>query len=165
MTERNLVSPRRTHTNRGRSRGKRGAGAETTVAGVTGFRGLRFFNTTGPVVAADHYCILPLDRLDLEDLLRLVRDKRYLVPHAARQTGKTSALLALRDRLNAGGYRCVYVNVEVAQDGPPGRRTDHAYAAGPAGVSGEDDPGRRVPGRRLSGSAGDTRRTTCCWRR
>ena len=76
---------------------------------------MRFFNTTGPMVAADHYCIPPLDRLDLDDLLRLVRDKRYFVLHAPRQTGKTSALLALRDRLNADGYRCVYVNVEVAQ--------------------------------------------------
>ena len=76
---------------------------------------MRFFNTTGPVVAADHYCIPPLTRLDLDELLRLVRDKRYFVLHAPRQTGKTSALLALRDRLNADGYRCVYVNVEVAQ--------------------------------------------------
>ena len=76
---------------------------------------MRFFNTTGPVVAADHYCIPPLARPDLDDLLRLVRDKRYFVLHAPRQTGKTSALLALRDRLNAGGYRCVYVDVEVAQ--------------------------------------------------
>ncbi len=33
----------------------------------------------------------------------------------AEETGKTSALPALRDRLNADGYRCVYVNVEVAQ--------------------------------------------------
>ena len=76
---------------------------------------MRFFNTTGPVVADDHYCIPPLDRLDLDELLRLVRDKRYFVLHAPRQTGKTSALLALRDRLNAGGYRCVYANVEGAQ--------------------------------------------------
>ena len=78
-------------------------------------RSMRFFNTTGPVVAADHYCIPPLARLDLDELLRLVRDKRYFVLHAPRQTGKTSALLALRERLDAEGCRCVYVNVEVAQ--------------------------------------------------
>ena len=76
---------------------------------------MRFFNTTGPVVAADHYCIPPLSRLDLDDLLRLVREKRYFVLHAPRQTGKTSALLALRDRLHADGCRCVYANVEGAQ--------------------------------------------------
>ena len=61
------------------------------------------------------------------------------------------------DRLNADGYRCVYVNVEVGADGPRGRRTGHAYGAGTAGVPGADDPGRRVPGRRLSGSAGAIR--------
>ena len=76
---------------------------------------MRFFNTTGPVVADDHYRIPPLDRLDLDELLMLVRQKRYFVLHAPRQTGKTSALLALRDRLNTEGYRCVYANVEVAQ--------------------------------------------------
>ena len=77
---------------------------------------MRFFNTSGPVVAADHYCIPPLERLDLAEVLRLIRDKRYFVLHAPRQTGKTSALLALRDLLNADGtYRCVYVNVERGQ--------------------------------------------------
>ena len=79
---------------------------------------MRFFNTTGPVVAEDHYCIPPLQRLNLNEVLRLIRDKRYFVLHAPRQTGKTSALLALRDLLNAeGAYRCVYVNVEAGQAG------------------------------------------------
>jgi hypothetical protein len=76
----------------------------------------RFFNTSGPVVPADHYCIPPLERFDLDEVLRLIRGKRYFVLHAPRQTGKTSALLALRDLLNAEGeYRCVYTNVETAQ--------------------------------------------------
>ena len=79
---------------------------------------MRFFNTSGPVVAADHYCIPPLERLNLTEVRRLIRDKRYFVLHAPRQTGKTSALLALRDLLNAeGAYRCVYVNVEAGQAG------------------------------------------------
>ncbi len=77
--------------------------------------GRRFFTTTGPVKPDRHYCIPPLDRLDLDDVLALVGDEKYFVLHAPRQTGKTSALLALRDRLNADGYRCVYVNVEVGQ--------------------------------------------------
>ena len=77
---------------------------------------MRKFNTEGPVVAADHYCIPPLERVDREAVLALVEDKRYFVLHAPRQTGKTSVLLALRDLLNRGGrVRCVYVNVEVAQ--------------------------------------------------
>ena len=76
----------------------------------------RFFNTTGPVVPAEHYCIPPLERFDLLQVLRLIEDGRYFVLHAPRQTGKTTSLLALRDRLNAGGeHRCVYVNVEAAQ--------------------------------------------------
>ena len=79
---------------------------------------MRFFNTTGPVVAADHYCIPPLQRVNLEEVLALIRGKRYFVLHAPRQTGKTSALLALRDLLNGGtegAFRCVYVNVESGQ--------------------------------------------------
>jgi len=79
---------------------------------------MRKFNTEGPVVAADHYCIPPLERVNLAEVLGLVRDKRYFVLHAPRQTGKTSTLLALRHLLNGGGegdFRCVYVNVEAAQ--------------------------------------------------
>ena len=79
---------------------------------------MRFFNTTGPVVPADHYCIPPLERLNLQEVLGLVRDKRYFVLHAPRQTGKTSALLALQDLLNSGtegDFRCVYANVEAGQ--------------------------------------------------
>ena len=80
--------------------------------------GMRFFNTEGPIVAKRHYCIPPLERIDLADVLDLIRQERYFVLHAPRQTGKTSALIALRDLPNggtAGEYRCVYVNVEAAQ--------------------------------------------------
>ena len=77
---------------------------------------MRQFSIAGPVVEADHYLVPPLSRLDLDELLGLVRDKKYFVLHAPRQTGKTSALLALRDLLNRGGdYRCVYANVESGQ--------------------------------------------------
>ena len=77
---------------------------------------MRFFNTEGPVRREDHYCIPPLARIDLDAVLGFVRDKKYFVLHAPRQTGKTSALLALRDLLNGGGdYRCVYADFEVGQ--------------------------------------------------
>jgi hypothetical protein len=104
----------------------------------------RFFNTSGPVVPARHYSIPPLERLDLDDVLRLIRDQRYFVLHAPRQTGKTSALLALRDLLNAGGeYRCVYANVETAQtargDVAAGMRTVLAGISEEALVSIGDD--------------------------
>ncbi|MCY4484423.1 MAG: AAA family ATPase [Spirochaetaceae bacterium] len=79
---------------------------------------MRKFNTEGPIIAKDHYHVPPLQRVDLAEILELIRDKRYFVMHAPRQTGKTSALLALRDLLHsgaAGDFRCVYVNVEAAQ--------------------------------------------------
>ena len=79
---------------------------------------MRDFNTAGPVHAAWHYCIPPLDRLDLDEVLELIRRGRYVVLYAPRQTGKTSALLALRDLLNGGTrgeYRCLYANVEPGQ--------------------------------------------------
>ena len=79
---------------------------------------MRFFNTEGPMRPAMHYAIDPLSRVDVDELLDLVRRERYFVLHAPRQTGKTSALIALRDRLNSGevgNYRCVNINVEVAQ--------------------------------------------------
>ena len=77
---------------------------------------MRYYNTSGPVVEEDHYCIAPLDRVNVEELRRLVAWKRYFVLHAPRQTGKTSALLALQRLLNAEGqYRCAYVNVEAGQ--------------------------------------------------
>ncbi len=78
--------------------------------------GMRFFNTSGPVVPARHYCLPPVARLDIDEVRRLIWQDRYFVLHAPRQTGKTSALLALRDLLNREGeVRCVYANLEVGQ--------------------------------------------------
>jgi len=77
---------------------------------------MRFFNTAGPVNCADHYCLPPLERINLAQILSLIAQRKYFVLHAPRQTGKTSALLALRDYLNEEGrYRALYVNFEVAQ--------------------------------------------------
>ena len=77
---------------------------------------MRFFNTEGPVQQEDHYAIPPLERGNVGEILQLIQRKRYFVLHAPRQTGKTSALIALRDLLNGGGdYRCVNVNVESGQ--------------------------------------------------
>ena len=107
---------------------------------------MRTFNTEGPVVTEDHYCIPPLERIDLAAVLGLIREKKYFVLHAPRQTGKTSALLALRDLLNgaAGGdYRCVYANVEAGQpmreNVAEGVRTVLAQLAFQASVTLADD--------------------------
>ena len=77
---------------------------------------MRFFNTAGPIKPDLHYHVPPLERIDLDEVLMLIEQQKYFVLHAPRQTGKTSALLALCDLLNAeGNYRCVYVNIEGAQ--------------------------------------------------
>jgi hypothetical protein len=77
---------------------------------------MRFFTTEGPVVAEDHYCLPPLARWDLEEILTLIDQKKYFLLHAPRQTGKTTCLLALADDLNREGrYRAVYANIEPAQ--------------------------------------------------
>ncbi|MCB1776456.1 MAG: AAA-like domain-containing protein [Candidatus Competibacteraceae bacterium] len=77
---------------------------------------MRFFNTEGPNVAEDHYCLPPLARWDLDAILTLIDQKKYFLLHAPRQTGKTTCLLALADYLNREGrYRAVYANIEPAQ--------------------------------------------------
>ncbi|PKO22510.1 MAG: hypothetical protein CVU38_09060 [Chloroflexi bacterium HGW-Chloroflexi-1] len=77
---------------------------------------MRFFNTAGPVNCQDHYCLPPLERINLDEVLTLIQQKKYFVLHAPRQSGKTSMLLALMAHLNASGrYRSLYVNFEVAQ--------------------------------------------------
>ncbi|MCX6698845.1 MAG: ATP-binding protein, partial [Methanomicrobiales archaeon] len=77
---------------------------------------MRFFNTAGPVNCQDHYCLPPLSRFDLPDILSLIAQKKYFVLHAPRQSGKTSCMLALRDHLNReGNYTALYINVESGQ--------------------------------------------------
>ena len=96
---------------------------------------MRFFNTAGPVLAEDHYAIPPLERGNVGEILKLIRDKQYFVLHAPRQTGKTSALIALRDLLNSGAigdFRCVDVNVEVGNGARrcSGRHAHHPQQLG-----------------------------------
>jgi short-subunit dehydrogenase len=77
---------------------------------------MRFFNTVGPVNCQDHYCLPPLSRFELGDILTLIAQKKYFLLHAPRQTGKTTCLLALAEYLNrAGQYRALYTNIEGAQ--------------------------------------------------
>ena len=76
----------------------------------------RFFNTAGPQKPDINYCIAPLSRFNLDEILSLIRQQRYFVLHAPRQTGKTSCMLTLRDYLNKSGeYIAVYANVEGGQ--------------------------------------------------
>lgn len=76
----------------------------------------KFFNTAGPIKPDIHYNVDSLKRIHLDEILSLIRQQKYFVLHAPRQTGKTSCLLALRDYLNTQGqYICVYANVEAGQ--------------------------------------------------
>lgn len=76
----------------------------------------KFFNTAGPIQRDIHYNVNPLIRIDKEEMEYLIRQRKYFVLHAPRQTGKTSSLLALRDYLNEQGeYIAVYANVEAGQ--------------------------------------------------
>lgn len=76
----------------------------------------KFFNTAGPIQPDIHYNVDSLTRINLDEILGLIHQRKYFVLHAPRQTGKTSCLLALRDYLNRQGqYICVYANVEAGQ--------------------------------------------------
>ncbi len=76
----------------------------------------KFFNTAGPNKSDIHYEVDPLSRFDLDEVMMLIRQQKYFVLHAPRQTGKTTCMLALRDYLNRqGDYVAVYANVEGGQ--------------------------------------------------
>jgi type II secretory pathway predicted ATPase ExeA len=72
----------------------------------------RWFNTAGPCKADIHYMLSPTSRLP--DLERLIAQESYFVIHAPRQTGKTTAMLALASELTTSGrYTAVMVSAEV----------------------------------------------------
>ena len=57
----------------------------------------RWFNTAGPCQADIHYMVSPTSRLP--NLKQLISQHSYFVIHAPRQTGKTTAMLALAEEL------------------------------------------------------------------
>ncbi|MDJ0618493.1 MAG: AAA-like domain-containing protein [Calothrix sp. MO_192.B10] len=72
----------------------------------------RWFNTAGPCKADIHYMLPPTVRLP--NLQRLIVQQSYFVIHAPRQTGKTTAMLALAQQLTeSGSYTAVMVSAEV----------------------------------------------------
>jgi hypothetical protein len=75
---------------------------------------VKHFNTAGPCNPADHYMIPAAERL--VDARRLIDQKGYFVVHAPRQTGKTTALMALAKELtHEGVYAALYFSCEVGQ--------------------------------------------------
>ena len=75
---------------------------------------MKNFNTAGPCIPSDHYMV-PVEP-HFETIEKLIENKRYFILHAPRQTGKTTLILQLIDKLNQEGkYIALYVNVEGAQ--------------------------------------------------
>ncbi len=73
----------------------------------------RTFNTTGPCDEARHY-MLPAEAR-LPDLVPWVEEQLYFVLHAARQTGKTTAMRAFAARLRERGFVAVWATFEESQ--------------------------------------------------
>ena len=61
----------------------------------------KYFNIAGPCNPAQHYMVPALERLP--EVSRLVSRGQTFVVHAARQSGKTTALLALVADINSRG--------------------------------------------------------------
>ncbi|MGH9855853.1 MAG: AAA-like domain-containing protein [Blastocatellia bacterium] len=74
---------------------------------------MRHFNTTGPCVPEDHYMLPASSRLP--EMRGLIDQKLYFVLHAARQTGKTTSVLALaRELMAEGRYAAIVLSVQTA---------------------------------------------------
>lgn len=73
----------------------------------------RFFNTTGPCDPQKHYMLPPERRIP--ELLLFVEQELFFVVHAARQTGKTTAMRAFAERLRGLGYAAVHATLEECQ--------------------------------------------------
>ena len=80
---------------------------------------MRFFNITGPCNPTDHYMLPATARLASFAIDRMLAQKAYFILHAPRQTGKTTAMLALARQLTAAGsYISVLVSMEVGAGFP-----------------------------------------------
>ena len=72
------------------------------------------FNIAGPCFPDEHYMLPALERLP--GIMRIVEQRSNFVLHAARQSGKTTALMALVREINAKGeMNALYFTVETVQ--------------------------------------------------
>jgi hypothetical protein len=71
----------------------------------------KFFNIAGPCFPTEHYMLPAVERLpNLNDLFLT---KSYFVLHAPRQSGKTTAIMAMVDEINRGDdYYALYLDLE-----------------------------------------------------
>jgi hypothetical protein len=73
---------------------------------------MRWFNTAGPCQPDIHYTLESLQRIP--EVTGIIEQRGYFVIHAARQTGKTTAMLTLAQALTAAGnYTALLVSAEV----------------------------------------------------
>jgi hypothetical protein len=74
------------------------------------------FNIAGPCNSSNHYMLDPLRNIG-KDLMRLIDREYYFVIHAARQSGKTTLLWELTDKIEAESkYHALYCSLESVQD-------------------------------------------------
>ncbi len=75
---------------------------------------MKYFNVAGPCIEGKHYMLDATERLHNE-LSELISSEQYFVIHAARQTGKTTLLINLANKINKEGkYYAVYCSLENA---------------------------------------------------
>ena len=75
---------------------------------------MRYFNTAGPCNKEKHYMLDASSRL--QGVEQLIDMAQYFVIHAARQSGKTTYLLDLTEKINAAGkYYALYCSLESLQ--------------------------------------------------
>ncbi len=80
------------------------------------------FNVAGPCIPSEHYMLSAMERLPT--VTDLIVKKQYFVIHAARQSGKTTALQYLTDKINASGnMRALYCSLEAVQQVEDADRT------------------------------------------
>ena len=73
---------------------------------------MKYFNVAGPCIESEHYMLDATERLHSE-LVELIDSRQYFVIHAARQTGKTTLLINLANKINnEGNYYAVYCSLE-----------------------------------------------------
>jgi hypothetical protein len=76
---------------------------------------MKYFNIAGPCNSAKHYMIDAATRL--KGVKQLIDMEQYFVIHAARQSGKTTYIWDLTNKLNADGqYYALYCSLETVQN-------------------------------------------------
>lgn len=70
----------------------------------------KFFNIAGICKPAEHYMLPVLPRIP--DVSKIIEEKLYFVIHAPRQSGKTTFLITLADKINLEGkYYAIYCSL------------------------------------------------------